>query len=108
MGAYTPVPIPSYWIMRFGFTTGRATTCTLGGGAGRTVLLRNDGTAIAVGGNGCGQCNVPDLPAGAQYVAVAAGGSHTVLLRNDGTAIAVGNNGFGQCTMPDLPAGAQS
>ena len=71
------------------FPTG-AQYVAVAAGPSHTVLLRNDGTAIAVGSNCSGQCTVPELPAGAQlrpqYVIVATGFEHTVLLRNDGTS----------------------
>ena len=56
-----------------------------------TVLLRSDGRAVACGGNFEGQCNIPELEVGVEYVQVSAGGYHTVLLRNDGRAVACGD-----------------
>ena len=64
-----------------------------------TVLLRDDGEAVAFGHNGVGQCAVPARPAGTRYVAAAAGRFHTVLLRDDGEAVAFGYNADGQCTL---------
>lgn len=60
-----------------------------GGGAPRaggafTVGLRNDGTAVAVGDNSFGQCNVDDWTG---LIAISAGQFHTVGLREDGTVL---------------------
>ncbi|CAK0909010.1 unnamed protein product, partial [Prorocentrum cordatum] len=74
-------------------------------GAGHTVLLRTDGSAVACGQNGEGVCALPALPAGLTYTQVAAGDDHTVLLRSDGSAVACGQNCDGQCALPALPAG---
>ena len=52
-----------------------------------TVGLRSDGTVVAVGDNGYGQC---DVGAWTGIVQVAAGGYHTVGLKSDGTVVAVG------------------
>ena len=65
-----------------------------------TVLLKNGGTAVAVGDNGHGQCNIPALDGVVTYVNAAAGVFHTVLLKNDGTAVAVSDNAHGQCNIP--------
>ena len=64
------------------------------------MLLRSDGTAVAVGLNSYGQNNIPALPAGVTYTQVAAGQTYTALLRSDGTAVAFGNNDFGQTNIP--------
>ena len=73
--------------------------------AGRrhTVLLRNDGSAVAFGANERGQCDLPEIgdvafglnvkEAGrpyAKYIAASAGLQHTLLVRDDGEVIAVG------------------
>ena len=52
------------------------------------------------------QCNVPPLPEGRRYQAVAAGLYHTVLLRDDGQAVAFGDNdleGQPRCDPSDTP-----
>ena len=59
-----------------------------------TVGLRIDGTAVATGYNGYGQC---DVSGWRDLVAVSAGGYHTVGLRPDGTTVATGWNNYGQC-----------
>jgi hypothetical protein len=59
-----------------------------------TVGLKSDGTAVAVGYNIFGQCEVDGW---GDIIQVAAGGYHTVGLKSDGTAVAVGYNIFGQC-----------
>jgi alpha-tubulin suppressor-like RCC1 family protein len=70
-----------------------------------TVLLLNDGTAMACGDNGYGQCDIPPLTAGMSYTQVSAGYLHTVLLRSDGAAVACGRNANGKCDIPPLDAG---
>ena len=65
-----------------------------------TVLLQNDGTAVAFGLNDKGQCDIPPLDAARPYTQVSAGYVHTVLLRNDGSAVACGQNDQGQCSIP--------
>ncbi len=59
-----------------------------------TVGVNSDGTVVADGDNGCGQCNVSDWT---EIVAVSAGGHHTAGLKKDGTVVAVGKNEEGQC-----------
>ena len=49
-----------------------------------TVGLRNDGTAVAVGDNSLGQCNVDDWTG---LIAISAGQFHTIGLREDGTVL---------------------
>ncbi len=58
-----------------------------------TVVLRDDGTVLAVGDNSYGQTNVGEWR---QIVAVAAGAYHTVGLTADGRVLAVGDNTHGQ------------
>ena len=68
-----------------------------------TVLLRNDGCAVAFGNNSDHeQCSIPPLDDGMMYTQVSAGHRHTVLLKNDGSAIAFGDNRGGQCDLPPL------
>ena len=62
------------------------------------MLLRSDGSAVAIGDNQCGQCSIPPLVEGTAYTQISAGDAHTVLLRTDGSAVAVGEN----CS--DIPA----
>lgn len=61
-----------------------------------TIGVRTDGTVVAVGDNGEGQCNVESWD---HIVAVAMSMRHTVGLREDGTVVAVGYNGDGQCNV---------
>ena len=70
-----------------------------------TVLLRSGGSAVAVGDNGNGQCNIPPLDEGMAYTHISAGNRHTVLLRSDGSAVAIGDNSDGQCDIPPLDEG---
>ena len=59
-----------------------------------TVGLKSDGTVVAVGYNGSGQCDVSEWT---DIVAISAGTFHTVGLKSDGTVVAVGDNYSGQC-----------
>ena len=59
-----------------------------------TVGLKADGTVVAVGDNGDGQCRVSGWK---DISAISAGRNHTVGLKADGTVVAVGDNGDGQC-----------
>ena len=70
------------------------------------MLGRSDGEAVAFDCNGGGQCAVPALPLGTQYVQATAGAGHTVLLRSDGQAVAFGLNDDGRCVVPALPPNA--
>ena len=74
-------------------------------GQDHSVLLRDDGQAVAFGENRRQQCNIPALPAGLRYVACAAGGIHSLLLRDDGQAVAFGLNVTQQRNIPALPVG---
>jgi len=69
---------------------------TISTGYYHTVGLKADGTVVAVGANGSGQCNVADWT---DIVAISAGSEHTVGLKADGTVVAVGANAIGQCNV---------
>jgi hypothetical protein len=75
--------------------------------AGHSVALRSDGSVVAWGRDLHGQCSVPPLPTGVEYVEIAAGGLHTVARRSDGTVVTWGYDGEGQCRVPALPAGLE-
>lgn len=71
-----------------------------GGGApgekgeqGHTVGLRSDGTVVAVGDNGHGQCDFSAWK-NEKIVAIAAGGFHTVGLTEDGRVVTTENDEF--------------
>ena len=67
-------------------------------GSEHTVGLTSNGTAVAVGLNASGQCNIDDW---VDIIQVAAGEQHTVGLTNNGTVVAVGGNDYGQCGVGD-------
>ena len=69
---------------------------TIAAGGLHTVGLKADGTVVAGGVNGVGQCNVSDWT---DIVAIATGVPHTVGLKADGTVVAVGNNHDGECNV---------
>ena len=70
-----------------------------------TALLRSGGTAVALGGNGDGQCNIPALEEGMTYTQISAGVHHTVLLRSDGISFTIGKYIYGHCNIPPLDEG---
>jgi alpha-tubulin suppressor-like RCC1 family protein len=63
----------------------------------QTGALRD---AIAWGDNEFGQNNVPALPPGLAYTAVAAGSQHLLARRSDGAVVAWGRNDLDQATVP--------
>ncbi|MBR6779786.1 MAG: hypothetical protein IKM24_02050, partial [Clostridia bacterium] len=65
-------------------------------GSWHTVGVRSDGTAIAVGYNQFGQCDVEKFT---DCISVACGYNYTVVLRSDGSVAAVGGNENGQCNV---------
>jgi alpha-tubulin suppressor-like RCC1 family protein len=67
-------------------------------GSYHTVGLKTDDTAVAVGDNGLGQCDVSGWTG---ITRVAAGGYHTVGRKSDGTTVAVGLNDDGQCDVDE-------
>ena len=67
---------------------------TISGGSSHIVGLKSDGTVVATGRNGDGQCDVSDWK---DIVAISAGDYHTVGLKSDGTVVATGDNDYGQC-----------
>jgi hypothetical protein len=81
----------------FSFVTGSANAVNpqVAAGEYHTVGLKADGSVVAVGYNGYGQCGL--IWSG--IVQVAAGGAHTAGLKADGSVVAVGYNGSGQCNV---------
>jgi hypothetical protein len=71
----------------------------IAGGAYHNLALKSDGSLMAWGDNGFGQCNVP---VGNDFVAIAGGFWFSLALRSDGSLVAWGYNGNGEC---DVPAG---
>jgi alpha-tubulin suppressor-like RCC1 family protein len=65
-------------------------------GSYHTVGLKTDRTAVAVGSNGLGQC---DVGGWTNIDQVAAGNAHTVGVESDGDVVAVGWNLYGQCNV---------
>ena len=65
--------------------------------------LKSDGTIVAWGSNGYGQCDVP--APNADFVAVVGGLLHSLGLKSDGTIVAWGYNDDGQCDVPAPNAG---
>jgi hypothetical protein len=47
-----------------------------------------------------GDRQVSSVPAGTEYIAVAAGDAHALAMKRDGTVVAWGQNDHGQCTVP--------
>ena len=71
---------------------------TVAAGISHTVGLKANGTVVAMGYNGEGQCDVDDWT---DIVAISADGYYTVGLKADGTVVAVGDNTDGQCEVSD-------
>src|SRR5688572_1001658 len=67
-------------------------------GDDHTLLLKPDGSIVAFGDNGSGQCNVPAPNSG--FIAVSAGGSHSLALRANGSIVGWGSNWDGQLNVP--------
>ncbi len=63
-----------------------------------TLLIKNDGTVIAVGHENDDAC---DVSGWTDIVAVSAGFGHSVGLKADGTVVAVGDNDEGECNVDD-------
>ena len=68
-------------------------TFMIAAGHFHTLGLKSDGTVVAVGRYGYGQCDVTDWTDISQ---IAGGGWHTVGVKTDGTVIAVGTYSYGQ------------
>jgi trimeric autotransporter adhesin len=63
-----------------------------------SLALRSNGTVVAWGSNGQGQCNVPlDL---SNVTAIVAGCYASLALKRDGTVVFWGGNGYGQQNVP--------
>lgn len=67
-------------------------------GSGHSLGLKADGSVVAWGFNGYGQCNVP--APNADFLAISAGGYFSLGLKADGSIVAWGDNREGQCTVP--------
>jgi RHS repeat-associated protein len=65
--------------------------------------LKADGSIVAWGYNGYGQCTVPIPNTG--FIGVTAGSYHNLGLKADGSIVAWGNNGQGQCNVPTPNSG---
>ena len=68
------------------------------GGNEYSLGLKADGSIVAWGDNGYGQCNVPAPNSG--FVAIAGGYYHSLGLKADGSIVAWGRNNYGQCNVP--------
>ena len=69
---------------------------TISSGDNHTVAIKKDGTVIAHGASGYGQCDVLKWK---DIISVSAGTYHTVGLKKDGTVVATGSNSCGQCNV---------
>ncbi len=67
-------------------------------GYSHIIGLKSDGTLIATGRTGAGQCDVSEWK---DIVSVSAGDEHTVGLKSDGTVVATGDNEYGQCNISE-------
>ena len=62
-----------------------------------SLALKSDGSLVGWGNNVYGQTNVP---AGNDFMAIAAGGFHSLALKSDGSLVGWGYNGYGQTNVP--------
>ena len=69
-------------------------------GGMHVVLLRNDGSTLALGYAAHGETNLHARPARLTYAQVTAAAFHTLLLRSDDTAVACGIEEDGQGDVP--------
>ena len=74
-------------------------------GWGHVAALKSDGTALALGGNIDGRCNVSGWT---NIDWIAAGGFHTIGVKSDGTVVAVGLNDDGQCNVSGWVLGEEA
>ena len=72
-------------------------------GGYHSLGLKTDGSIVAWGSNGYGQCTVP-LP-NTGFTAIAACGMHSLGLKTDGSIVAWGDNYKGQCDVPSPNTG---
>ena len=94
--AMTAVTMNDNYSITANFEPGYAPMVAAGGL--HTVGLKSDGSVVAVGHTGDGQC---DVGGWTDIVQVAAGEEHTVGLKSDGTVVAVGWNSDGQNDVGD-------
>ncbi len=70
----------------------------IAGGGYHSLGLKTDGSIVTWGGNGDGQCSVPEP--NTDFVAVATGRDHSLGLKANGIIVAWGRNNYGQCGVP--------
>jgi hypothetical protein len=70
---------------------------------GHSLGLKQDGSIVAWGYNGDGECDVPEPNTG--FTAIAAGEYHSLGLKQDGSIVAWGLNNHGQCNVPSPNSG---
>lgn len=99
---YAGLRLTAGWLTQWGDANEPATDigiAAIAAGAAHSVVLKADGTLLALGSNDYGQRDVPD---GNDFIALDAGDWHSAAIRADGTLVAWGRNDYGQCDIvPD-------
>ena len=76
----------------------KTTIVAIAAGDNHNLLLTEEGTVLATGGNSYGETSVPHNLN--KVVAIAAGFAHSIALRQNGTVVAWGNNATGATDVP--------
>ena len=83
--------------------SGLSGVIAIAAGGMHSLALKSDGTVVAWGQNGIGQCTVPPDLRG--VIAIAAGMAHSLALTSDGSIVPWGNPAYGLGTVSTGPSG---
>ncbi|MDY7109936.1 MAG: hypothetical protein SYC29_14990 [Planctomycetota bacterium] len=76
---------------------------SIAAGGFHSLGLMTDGSIVAWGSNGDGECDVPEP--NTDFIRIAAGEDHNLGLKADGSIVAWGGNSHGQCNVPEPNSG---